>query len=219
MLSLLLTLNIIACKGTSGEKAEITAQGEASPQIGTAHEVNTSSSQISWEASKVTGTHTGTLNLNNGTVYVKDNKVVAGDFTLDMKTINVTDLEGEWKQKLEDHLKGSNEKQADDFFNVNKYPTANFEITKVTDLTGDPNANAMVYGNLTMKDITKQIGFKANILVNNEGVSVSTPPFKINRTDWNINFRSPSLFENLQDKAIDDEFSLSINLNAPAPMS
>ena len=70
-----------------------------------------------------------------------------------------------------------------------------------------------------MKGITKQVGFKANIEVSNKGVSVTTPPFKINRTDWNINFRSPSLFENLQDKAIDDEFSLSIELNAPTPLS
>jgi polyisoprenoid-binding protein YceI len=212
-------VGFIACKGPSGEDASISKEGVASPQIGLAHQVNLSESMVLWEGSKPTGTHTGTVSIKNGTVYVKDGQVSAGEFTLDMPSINVTDLEGKGKEKLEGHLKGSNDKQVDDFFNVSKYPEATFEITKATNLQGDPNANTMIYGNLTMKGITKQVGFKANININNQGVSVTTPPFKINRTDWNINFRSPSLFENLQDKAISDEIGLSIKLSAPAPMS
>ena len=47
---------------------------------------------------------------------------ISGILILDMSTINCTDLEGEWKQKLEGHLK------SDDFFSVEKYPFASFEI-------------------------------------------------------------------------------------------
>lgn len=219
LIALNLLMGFIACKGPKGEDATVTGEGEASPQIGVAYAVNTDNSMVNWEGTKPTGTHTGTVSLEEGTVYVKENKITAGEFTLDMNSITVTDLEGEWKDKLESHLKGTNEKQVDDFFNVQKYPVAKFEITKVTDLAGDANSNAMVYGNLTMKDVTQQVGFKANIMINNDGVSVVTPAFVINRTEWNIKFRSPSLYENLQDKAISDEIGLSIRLNAPAPMS
>ena len=219
LIALSLLLGVIACKGPGGENASVTEEGEASPQIGTAYEVNTENSMVTWEGTKPTGTHTGTVSLSDGTVFIKDNKIMAGEFILDMNSITVTDLDGEWKEKLEGHLKGSNEGQADDFFNVQKFPTAKFEITKITDLSGDPASNSMVYGNLTMKEITKQVGFKANITISNEGVTVTTPPFVINRTDWEINYRSPSLFENLQDKAISDEIGLSISLYAPAPVS
>ena len=61
---------------------------------------------------------------------------------IDMNSITVLDLEGDYKANLEAHLKGTVDEKADDFFNVNQFPTANFEVTKIGELTNNPDANA-----------------------------------------------------------------------------
>jgi polyisoprenoid-binding protein YceI len=76
------------------------------------------SSSIQWTGKKVTGQHEGTINFLDGILTFKSNKLVAGTFTVDMKSISTTDLTGEYKDKLDGHLK------ADDFFGVEKFPTA-----------------------------------------------------------------------------------------------
>lgn len=76
-----------------------------------------------------------------------------------MTTITVTDLEGGMKGKLEGHLK------SDDFFSVEKNPTATFIMTSVAPLAdvkaGEPNFN--VTGKLTIKGITNDVTFPAMI--------------------------------------------------------
>ncbi|MBT8231679.1 MAG: YceI family protein, partial [Bacteroidia bacterium] len=109
--------------------------------------------------------------------------------------------------------KGTGTDGVDDFFNVNKYPTAEFVMTKITEIKNDPKANSLIYGNLTMKDITKQIGIKANVMVNDKGVKVTSDEFSINRTDWGIKYKSKNFIEGLKDKFIDDEIKLTIALN------
>ena len=89
----------------------------------------------------------------------------------------------------------------------------------MTALSGDADASHLVYGNLTMKDMTKEVGFKANVEVMDGKVTVTTPPFTIDRTQWGIKFRSASFFSDLQDKAISNDIGLKINLEASAPAS
>ena len=58
------------------------------------------------------------------------------------------------KAKLEGHLKSG------DFFEVEKFPTTSYEITKVTEnAAGD--YNTLLEGNLTIKGITKPVQFKS----------------------------------------------------------
>ncbi len=211
-----LFLGYTSCKKTPGEKAEVSDAKEVAAAQGVDYQVNTTSSMVSWEGAKPTGTHTGTLSVSDGSVSVTDGKVSAGSFTLDMNSINVTDLEGGKKAGLESHLKGMKDDNADDFFNVRKHPTATFEITKVTNLLNDTEANHLIYGNLTLKGISKEIQFKAQIDVTDAMVNVSSPQFTIDRTLWEIKYGSPSFFEGLKDKAINNEIALSIALSASA---
>ena len=216
-LLLALMVAISSCKKASGEKAEVSDAAEVAEQTGVDYSVDVTNSVINWEGSKPTATHTGTINLSEGMISVADGNVTGGSFTIDMNSIVVTDLEGNQKAYLEAHLKGSNEDKADDFFNVNKYPTAAFEITKVTALQGDAEATHLIYGNLTMKETVKEIGFKAKVEMNNGTINVSTPAFTIDRTQWGIKYGSPSFFENLKDKAISNDIGLRVNLTATAP--
>ena len=209
---------IFSCKNkVEGEAAEVNEAAEVAQTEGVAYAVDTTATQIMWEGVKVTGKHNGTIDVAEGTIYVNDGNVTGGEFTIDMNSIVVLDLEGEWRDNLEAHLKGTASDKADDFFNVNQYPTAKFGITKTTALDKDPEGTHLVYGNLTMKNQTKEIGFKASIS-NIDGVlTVVTPQFSINRTDWGIKYGSATFIENLGDKAISDEFGVKITLKASAP--
>ncbi len=204
-----------SCKSDKGTKATVGEKAEVANAKGVTYTVNNSISKVMWEGTKPGGSHNGTIDISGGSVAVANGNVTGGSFTMDMNTINNLDLEGDDKAYLESHLKGTVAAKADDFFNVGKYPTAKFEITKITGLTNDTEGTHLVYGNLTMRDVTKQVGFKAKISVNADGtVKVTTPKFTIDRTLWGIKYKSNKFFDNLKDKVISDDFNLKINLVA-----
>jgi len=217
ILYVLLSLALFAsCKKDKTAEAAVSAAKEvAQSNEGKKFTVDSQSSKVLWTGSKPTGTHSGTIDVSEGTIMVKDGNITAGSFTMDMNTINNTDMEGDGKAGIEAHLKGQRKpEEVDDFFNVGKYPTSKFEITKVTKLVNDPAATHLVYGNLTMRDVTKEIGIKAQVQIMEEGMKVTTPEFTINRTDWGIKFMSKNFFDDLKDKYIDDDIKLQINLGA-----
>jgi polyisoprenoid-binding protein YceI len=103
-----------------------------------------------------------------------------------------------------------------DFFDVAKYPSAKFVITKVSRVAGT-NAGALkathrIEGNLTMKGITKKVSFDASINLLNGKLVASTPSFTIDRTLWGVNYQSKSIFSELKDQFIYDDMTLSIEL-------
>ncbi len=210
-------LTFIACKNEKAATDAVVGEAKeaAKSMTGTSYTVDSATSKAMWTGSKPTGSHTGTVDVSSGSLTVKDGNITAGNFVLDMTTINCTDLEGDSKLGLESHLKGTNKpEEADDFFNIAKYPTAKFEVTKVTKLVNDPEASHLVYGNLTIKDTTKEIGIKAKVGIQGDVVVVKTPEFSINRTEWGIKFMSKSFSDNLKDKFINDDIKMSINLTA-----
>jgi polyisoprenoid-binding protein YceI len=162
--------------------------------------INTSESVINWKGQKVTGSHTGTISIKEGNLEFDEAGILSGgSFSIDMATIKCTDLKPGGAAKLEGHLK------SDDFFGVNNFPTANFEIVKVVS-RGTPGSYKII-GNLTIKETTKEIRFNADI-----SESSATADVTIDRTDYNVRYGSGSFFDNLGDKTIYDEFELNINL-------
>jgi hypothetical protein len=129
-------------------------------------------------------------------------------------SIVVLDLEGDRKGYLESHLKGLGDDNANDFFNTKSFPSSSFEITKATQLLNDENANYIINGNLTIKDVTKQVSFKAQVNENDGMISVTTPQFTIDRTEWGIKYGSSTFFDDLKDKAIGNDIGFQINLVA-----
>src|SRR5690606_2759068 len=172
--------------------------------------VDSEASVINWEGSKPTGTHTGTIQISKGTFSLKDNEIESGDFVIDMNSIVVTDLEGRGKANLEAHLKGTVEDKETDFFNVNKYPTSTFAVTGMEMKDG----KNWLKGNLTMKDVTKNVAFPVEVSVEGDTVKINSETFEIDRTEWNVNYGSKSIFDNLGDKFIDDEMVLTVSLVA-----
>ena len=198
----------VGCKNdtTSEEAKEVaTANAEAME-----YAVDTTASEIAWEGNKPTGTHTGTIQLKNGTFKANDSIIESGTFVISMTSINVTDLEGDDKTNLESHLKGTVEGKEGDFFNVNQFPEATFEVTGINTVNG----KTMLQGNLTMKEETKNIEFPVMINQTEEAIEITSEPFAIDRTEWNVNYGSKSVFDGLGDKFINDDIILTLNLKA-----
>lgn len=156
------------------------------------------SSSVSWTASKVTGTHSGIITLGESHLEMDGDRIVGGRIEVDMSTIVVTDLEGEYKANLEGHLK------SDDFFGVAQHPTASLDITGAT--TND-DGSQQVTGNITIKGVTQPITFTMSFKGNYASASLN-----IDRTKFGIRYGSGSFFDNLGDKAINDEFQIRAKL-------
>lgn len=161
--------------------------------------VNTEVSSVKWVGKKVAGEHSGTVQIKDGFLTTKKGKVNGGEITIDMSTIIVTDMEGEWKQKLEGHL------NSPDFFDVANHKEATLKIKKVD--------GEKITGDLTIKGITKEISFQSSIKLDS-GKLVAVADIKIDRTEFDIKYGSGKFFEGLGDKMIDDEFVLTIKLAA-----
>ena len=203
-------MGLVACKG-NGNKATTSEEqdvAEATTEA-TEYTVNTEKSVIKWVGAKPTGSHNGTVKLSSGTLSANNREIQAGNFTIDMNSITDLDLEGEKKANLEAHLKGTAEGKEGDFFNVTKYPTATFELTDVSGEGGD----VTVRGNLTIKDVTHNIEFPAVVSFPGDEVFLKSKPFSIDRTKWNVNYGSKSVFDNLGDQFINDEVELVIELH------
>lgn len=161
-------------------------------------EVDVEKSTVTWKAYKVTGSHTGTVTLSSGALTFKDGTLNGGSFKVDMTSLVCTDLEGEYKGKLEGHLK------SDDFFSVANHPSASIVFTSV-EATGKNSYE--VTGDLTIKGTTKPITFDLSVYG-----SKATASLKVDRAQYDVRYGSGSFFENLGDKTIYDEFDLVVDL-------
>jgi polyisoprenoid-binding protein YceI len=160
--------------------------------------INVTSSSIQWVGEKVVGSHQGMISLQSGELIYDGNQLVAGSFVIDMTSLTCTDLTGEYKSKLEGHLK------SDDFFGVNKFETASLSIIKVNKIKSKSHS---VTAKLTIKGITKTINFEAQIDKNNLNANI-----KIDRTKFDVKYGSGNFFDGLGDNMIYDEFELIVNL-------
>ncbi len=180
--SLIVAIAIITTASTFAQKKEIKA----------------SESKINWTGTKVTGSHTGTLNLSEGFLVFDGENITKGEFTVDMTTLAVTDLEaGKGKEKLEGHL------SSDDFFGIKNHKTAKLVVTKAK----KTSEGYKIAGDLTIKGKTNPIEFV--LALNGDAASTT---LKVDRTKYDIKYGSGSFFDNLGDKAISDEFELAVEL-------
>ncbi len=170
------------------------------------YSVDAKASKVLWTGYKVTGKHTGGISLQKGTLTFEGDKLVGGNFDIDMNTITCTDMEGEYSDKLVGHLK------SDDFFGVATYPTARFNITSV--VARGPVGEYKILGDLTIKNTTKPAKFNATITKGADANIVSAAKIVVDRSEYDVRFGSGSFFDSLGDKTIYDEFDIEVNLVA-----
>ncbi len=163
---------------------------------GTTYAINAEGSSLKWIGAKVSMKHTGAVKIKGGEFTAKGGNITSGKFVVDMPSLENLDLDGAWKAKLEGHLKSA------DFFDIEKYPEATFEIASVTktDKAFD------VRGNLTIKGISKGISFPAEIAFEGETPVSAKGTITINRQIWGI------VYPGMADDLIADNVQFDVNL-------
>ncbi|MCT4588243.1 MAG: YceI family protein [Carboxylicivirga sp.] len=162
--------------------------------------INLEATIVKWTGTKVVGSsHFGYIKLKEGNLNLKKGDIQNGTFVIDMASMTNTDIENqEYNKKLIGHL------HSDDFFSVSKFPTAKLVISKATKFK-DGKAN--VEGQLTIKGQTKPIEF-----VVEKKSDAYTASIVVDRTAYGIRYGSGSFFDNLGDKAIDNDFTMDVTL-------
>jgi len=167
----------------------------------TTYKVDAANSSVAWKGYKVTGEHEGFISIASGVIHMDGDKLEGGEFTIDMSSLTATGMDAGMQAKLEGHLK------SDDFFGVGSHPTANLKITKVKSKGGVNYITADV----TIKGITQPVEFETTVS-STGGAMNATSKITIDRSKYNVRYGSNSFFDNLGDKAIYDNFDLTVQL-------
>jgi len=140
---------------------------------------------------------------------VSEGKLVGGKFAIDLREIKNTDLPEEKQGDLVGHL------LSEDFFHVEKYPMASFDLVQVQPVEGsEEGITHELTGNLTMHGEKRSITIPAMVTMEGDQFKATTPKFVIDRTEWGVNYGSNSALGVIKDKAISDELGLEIMLVA-----
>jgi polyisoprenoid-binding protein YceI len=197
---LAVTVLTFACADPAANKTKATV-GNAAPENGAAKPANaetlpitTENSKIDFVASKVTRSHNGSFQKFSGSIDLVNNKPEESRVNIDIEANSVMTDEPD----LTKHL------QTPDFFDVAKFPKANFTSTKIE----PAGANYNITGNFDLHGVKKAITFPATIQVAPDKVTVSAE-FSINRKDWNLTYPGKA------DDLIRDGVVIKLSVNAP----
>jgi polyisoprenoid-binding protein YceI len=170
--------------------------------------IEKAASNIEWVGKKVTGSHNGTIDISDGVITLVDGKLNGGEFTIATNTIKILDVtDPATNAQFAGHL------ASEDFFSTDKYPAATLTIDSVTPETGN---SYHVEGKLTIKAITHSIEFEATIDSIEGGTLRASATLVIDRTKYEMKFRSGNFFKDLGDTLIYNDFVLNVHLSAKA---
>ena len=188
---------LISCNMNSNKQSNQNITSVVAPDAD--YKINLDESILTWTGREVsTSSHYGTINFTSGQFEVSDGLISQGEFIVDMTSINVQDLSGGSKERLEGHLR------SDDFFSVESFPTAHLYISSSELIS---QGKWLVNSFLTIKDISHPVLFEMS---NTDEGWIANLVF--DRSKYNVKFRSGTFFENLGDKLIYDDIELKINL-------
>ena len=165
--------------------------------------LDSSKSILRWEGRKLGGAHQGELQLKTGEFSVKNGELKGGTVVVDMTTLKNNDQKGDMNARLVKHL------TSDDFFSVEKHPTAALTFKKVEKKDG----KWLVFADLTIKGITKPVTFPAEVKVQ-DGHFFAKGEMIVDRTNYDIRYRSLKFFADIGDKVIKDDFTINFEISA-----
>lgn len=164
--------------------------------------IDVKKSTLHWKGTKMGGlrSHEGTVPLKDGRLFFEKNKLVGGYIIADMNGIGITDIpkhETTAIRNLTNHLKSE--------FNTQRYSTSKFEITRVVSHSED---SLTVWGNMSIKDVTKNIAVPLKISTSAGGSRTYQTSFVLDRFAWNIGENGSWL----EKRVVDADFSVKLNI-------
>lgn len=164
-------------------------------------------SVVKWEGKKVTGQHEGTIAIKKGEIVMSGRDLKSGEVEFDMSSIVNLDLkDAEYNAKLIKHLK------SEDFFSVEKFPTATLKIKNSKSVEGFVGPTFEITADLTIRGKTNEIKFPA-VIDTKDGKTTAKANVTFDRTKWDIKYNSGNFFKGLGDKMINDEVKLDVALS------
>ena len=177
-------------------------------QQGQVYSIDSSQGQVKWTGTKVTGKHWGTVQVKGGQVRMDGANLLGGTVMIDMTSIKVDDIkDAKTNAKLVGHLKN------DDFFAVDKHPTATLEMSEVKARSGE-KGTFDVNGQLTIRGVSKPVSFQTKMNPSAEGMVSANARVVWNRAHYDIKYKSGSFFEKLGDQLIHDDVTMEVTLVA-----
>lgn len=209
----LLVTAIVSCeKAPKGDEAKIDEKEKVATPTGQTYALDTANSYIRFTGNGVGKNHPGVFKLNYGAVAVDKDSISGGAFVINVKSMKMEQKGEHITSKLRPHLLSG------DFFDADKFGTAGFEITNVVPYDPDKDtrkslvegANFMVFGNLTIKNITKNISFPARIDLDGNKLKAKAN-FDIDRREWQMNYGND---KTLGDKFISETVNIELYVTA-----
>ena len=190
---------LASCSNSSQKQTEQSAdQTMNATQIENV-EINLADSRVAWKGEMLgVYSHTGTVGLTNSEINFSEGKISGGNFTVDLTSMIPTDNnynpeEGSTPEKLVGHL------SSPDFFDVENYPTATFEILSVDGNTA--------YGNLTVRGKTHEEKVE-NIEIKEDGDQVQiTGELVFDRKKYDVSWDSP-----IKDRILSSDIEINVAL-------
>jgi polyisoprenoid-binding protein YceI len=190
----------------SGDASAAPAAASAAPvadaapaKPANAIDISEATSKVEWVGSKVTGKHDGSFQKFTGWIGLPSDKPEEATIhvSIDVASVKSDD------EKLTGHLK------TDDFFAVDKNPTATFTSTEIK-AGGDKGATHTITGNLKLRGVEKSVSFPATVKVDAKEVTAKAE-FAINRKDFGI------AYEGKKDDLIRDEVVIKLDIKGARP--
>lgn len=205
-------IGLAACSsGPNGDKALVEEAQTVDSSTGSSVLIDLATSKVGFVGNGVGKNHPGYFRLSEGSVTVKDGKLAGGKFVIDTKSLELEQKDEMFQTKLRGHLLGA------DFLDAEKYSSALFEVTSVeafTPAAGDTSiiegANFKVSGNLTLKEVTKNVTFPAKIEAGAANFS-ALASFNVDRKLWGINYGND---KSLKDKFISEIVNISLDIKS-----
>ncbi|MES2371435.1 MAG: YceI family protein [Bacteroidota bacterium] len=164
--------------------------------------IDTKETVVAWKGSSIKGSHTGYVYISQGELMIENGQLMGGTVEVNMSSIEGDDHRSD--NNLINHLKDP------DFFDVKKFPFSTIAITRVASLNDEDKE---ITGNLTIKGITHPVSFPAKVEVK-DGIVKASSKLVIDRTKWDVRYKSGKFFDNLKDQAIADEIEFNIKIVA-----
>jgi polyisoprenoid-binding protein YceI len=205
-LVLIIALFLFGCRGlvkkenknnTSASSLSLYARNEK-------YAIDTKKSVVTWKGSNLLGSnrHIGYVYISKGELIIENGQLIGATAEIDMNTIE--DENHGRDNGLVNHLKEP------DFFDVKKFPFSRILLNKAKSINRENNK---VAGNLIIKGITQPVTFPAKIEIKH-GIVKLNGRLVIDRTKWNVRYKSGKFFDLLADQAISDSIEFHIKITA-----